>query len=222
MKKIIKKDEIEYAIFDMDGTIIDSMYAWDTAADRMLLSMGITPLPNMREEIRPMTTLQVANYVMEHYSVKLTAEELTDMFNKTMEEFYKTEADFKEGAYELLCALHDAGVGMCIATATDRYMTEGVLRRLGVLHLFDFIVTCSEVGQGKSSPLVFDAALSRCGASRERTWVFEDSYFAVRTAHDAGYRVLAVYDLINEPFENIKQEFSDVYVRSLKELQIIK
>lgn len=211
---------IEYAIFDMDGTIVDSMYAWDTAADRLLISMGITPFPETREDIRAMTTKQVAEYFTEKYDLHIPEGELMNMFNRTMEDFYRDEADFKEGALWLLNTLHEKGVGMCIATATDRYLAEGVLKKLGVLHLFDFMICCSDVGEGKSSPLVFDACLERCGMPKEKVWIFEDSYFAIRTARKAGYNVLAVYDLSNAPLEKEKEECANIYVRSLKELEI--
>ncbi len=215
-----KISDIEYAIFDMDGTIVDSMYAWDTAADRLLLSMGITPFPETRDDIRTMTTAEVAKYFDKKYSLDIPENQLAHMFNRTMEDFYENEATFKEGALELLTSLHEKGVGMCVATATDRYMAEGVLKKLGVYHLFDFMVTCTEVGKGKSSPLVFDVCLERCGADKDKVWIFEDSFFAIKTAKDFGYHVLAVYDKSNEPFEKDKEACADIYVNSLKELEI--
>lgn len=217
MKKI---NDIEYAIFDMDGTLVDSMWAWDTAADRMLKEMKITPKPEMREDIRPMTTAEVAYYMQEHYGLHLTPAELIDLFNRTMEGFYQNEAELKEGVPEFLEKLKQKKVGMCIATATDRYMAENALRRLGILHYFDFIITCTEVGKAKGDPLIFNKCIERSGSRREKTWVFEDSDFAIMTAKKAGYPVLGIYDRSSECFEESKKKNSDIYILSFNEVTV--
>lgn len=211
-------ENIEFAIFDMDGTILDSMWAWDTAANRLLNELGITPRPEMREDIRPMTVPQVADYLIENYGLPQSHEEMMQLFDDTMVNFYKNEADFKEGARELLTALNERGVGMCIATATDRYMVEIVLKRLGIYDMFDFIITCTEVGASKASPLIFEECLKRAGSSRSKTWVFEDSAFAVTTAKKAGFPVLALYDRSSEMFEDQKKRDADIYLHSFNEI----
>ena len=216
MRKDIKN--IEYAIFDMDGTLLDTMFMWDGAADRMLESMGLTPYPETREDIRSMTTGQVAEYIVEKYELDCTADELIDRFNKTMENFYANECTFKEGAKELLFKLKEKGVGMCLATATDRYMVETGLKRNGIYEMFDFIITCTEVGASKVDPEIFEVALERCGSSRENTWVFEDAHFAIKTASKAGFPTLGVYDRSFEAFEDEKKENSTIYVKSLSEV----
>lgn len=215
MKKI---DNIEYGIFDMDGTLLDSMWAWDTAADRMLAEMNITPLPEMREDIRPMTTEQVALYVKEHYGLDLTPGQLIDLFNRTMENFYKNEAKLKEGVLGFLRKMKEKNIGMCVATATDRYMVEIGLKRLGIYDYFDFIITCTEVGFSKSSPLIFDKCIERSGSKKEKTWVFEDSEFAIETAKAAGYPTLAIYDESSKAFEDMKKRLADIYVYSFNEV----
>lgn len=215
MKYDIKN--IEYAIFDMDGTVLDTMFMWDGAADRMLAALGLTPYPETREDIRSMTTRQVAEYIVEKYPVDCSADELIDKFNQTMESFYANECTFKEGALELLCKLKEMGVGMCLATATDRYMVETALRRVGIFDMFDFIITCSEVGASKVDPKIFEVALERCGAKRENTWVFEDSHFAVNTAAKAGFPTLAVYDPSFAAFEDEKRANAAIYVDTLAE-----
>lgn len=211
-------ENIEFAIFDMDGTILDSMWAWDTAADRLLAALNITPRPEMREDIRPMTVPQVADYLIKEYCLPQSHDDLMQLFDDTMVSFYKYEADYKEGALELLNTLKERGIGMCLATATDRHMVDIVLKRLGIYDMFDFIITCTEVGASKASPLVFEECLKRSGSERSKTWVFEDSAFAVTTAKNAGFPVLAVYDKSSEMFEDDKKRDADIYLHSLKEL----
>ena len=216
MKRDIK--EIEYAVFDMDGTLLDTMYLWDSAPERLLGALGLECDADTREDVRSMTTAQVADYIIKKYGVSKSNAEICDLFNKTMEDFYDREADFKEGAKELLFALRKRGVGMCLATATDRHMVISALERLGICGMFDFILTCSELGASKVDPLIFNTALEMCRKDREKTWIFEDSHFALLTASKAGFPTVGVYDDSFAAFEDIKKEASDIYVNSLTEI----
>jgi len=210
--------DIEFAIFDMDGTILDSMWAWDTAADRLLELLRITPRPEMREDIRPMTVPQVAEYLIREYELGYTMDEMMKMFDDTMINFYRNGAEFKPGALEFLKKLRERSVGMCVATATDVHMVEIALKRTGIYDMFDFILTCTEVGASKVSPLIFEKCLERAGSDRSRTWIFEDSAFAVETAKRAGFPTLAIYDKSSEQFEDIKREKADIYINSFDEV----
>ena len=84
--------------------------------------------------------------------------------------------------------------------------------------MFDFILTCSELGASKVDPLIFNTALEMCGKDREKTWVFEDSHFALITASKAGFPTVGVYDDSFAAFEDIKTAVSDIYVNSLSEI----
>ena len=111
-----------------------------------------------------------------------------------MGEKYDTVVNVKDGAREMLEELYERGVKMCLATATDREQVEAILKRLGIEKYFSRIFTTSEVGVGKSSPRIYEIALEYLGTPKDETYVFEDAYYALKTAYENGFRTVGVYD----------------------------
>lgn len=187
-------EKIKGAIFDIDGTILDSMGIWASLGNDYLRSVGGEPREDLGKVFRTFTTEEAARYYIENYGLSLTEKEIVSGINAMIRKFYEEEVSLKTGAGEFLAGLKAEGVKMCIATASDRKLVEAALRRLGVWELFDGIITCGEVGAGKENPLIFRKALELLGTSRQETWVFEDAYHALRTAAADGFRTAAVYD----------------------------
>jgi HAD superfamily hydrolase (TIGR01509 family) len=119
---------------------------------------------------------------------------------------------------EFLQYLKDNGVRMCVATATERYMVEIVLKRTGIYEFFEGILTCGEVGAGKNVPLIFDKALELMGTEKENSIIFEDAPHAIKTGKAAGYKVAAVADDSYVEENALIQSMCDVYVTSYPEL----
>ena len=185
---------IRGAIFDMDGTLLDSMYIWHTIGEDYLRSLGIEPRENLAAVFKTFTMEQSARYYQEHYGVTLSVQEIIAGVNKLVEDFYRYTAKLRPGVAEFLETLRRAGVRMNIATATDRYLVEAALSRNGVLGYFEHIFTCTEVGCGKERPDIYEAALRALGTKKADTWVFEDAFHAAQTAANAGFPVLGIYD----------------------------
>lgn len=141
---------LKAAIFDFDGTLLDSNYVWETAGDRFFESIGID---NLQQEIRTMILYQSDCYIREEYGLSLAVEEIMEGINRAVENCYFPEVQPKQGVISFLRELKAADVRMCIATATDRYQIEAALRRCDMLDFFEGIFTCSEVGYGKDEPL---------------------------------------------------------------------
>lgn len=186
--------KISGAIFDVDGTLLDSMFIWDTIGESYLRSIGYEPRENLNEVFQNMSLRQAACYYRKEYGVALDENEIMEGVNAMLERYYRYELSLKPGMAELLMRLHRAGVKLCIATATDRYLVEAALSRLGVLSCFSGIFTCSEVGHGKDEPYIFETALAFLGTEKAETVVFDDALYAIRTAKAAGFPVAAVYD----------------------------
>ena len=208
---------IRGAIFDVDGTLLDSMFIWDTIGETYLRSIGYQPKENLNETFKNMSLHQAACYYQTEYGVTLSIDQIMDGVNAMLERYYRFEVPLKPGVAELLERLRQSGVKLCIATATDRHLVEAALDRCGVLSCFGEIFTCNEVGHGKDEPDIFEAALRFLGTRREETLVFDDALYAVRTAKEAGFPVAAVYDSHERSQAEVRAR-SDLYLEDLTQL----
>ena len=212
---------IRGAIFDVDGTLLDSMFIWDTIGEAYLRSIGYQPKENLNETFKNMSLHQAARYYQTEYGVTQSIGEIMDGVNAMLERYYRFEVPLKPGAAELLERLRQNGVKLCIATATDRHLVEAALDRCGVLSCFGEIFTCNEVGHGKDEPDIFEEALRFLGTEKAETVVFDDALYAVRTAKEAGFPVAAVYDSHEKAQDQIRM-LADVYLEELTQLDKIR
>ena len=199
------------AIFDADGTLLDSMSVWDTIGEDYLRGIGYIPRENLNETFRTMSLCQAARYYQREYGVKLSEREIMDGVNSLLERFYRDEAPLKPGVERFLQELSARGVRLCVATATERPLVEAALARNGVLDYFEDILTCTDVGSGKGEPLIYRRALELVGGDRTSAVVFEDALHAARTAKTDGFPVAAVYDSHENRQEELKA-LADFYL----------
>lgn len=182
-----------FAIFDMDGTLIDSMPVWRGLGRNFLLSRGITPPEGLRKIIAPMTLAQSAEY-FKTLGVTGTTDAIVGALDGYMRAQYETAIAPRENVGQYLDAVKAAGVRCCVATATDEALARICLGRLDLLKYFEFIVSCEDIGVGKTSPAVYHAAAGQLGEMPAGIAVYEDVPYAAETAKQAGYYVVGVYD----------------------------
>lgn len=181
-----------FAIFDMDGTLIDSMPFWKDLASEYLNSKGVKQIPtDISEQIKPMTMSESAALFRQEFG--LSGDPESEM-NAMMDNHYRKDIPLKSGVRECLQKLHRSGVRMCVASATAEHLMESCLSRLGVRNYFEFLLSCETVGAGKRSPLVYHESAKRLNAAPEDIAVYEDALYAVQTAKGAGYYTVGVYD----------------------------
>ena len=210
---------IKGAIFDLDGTLLDSMFIWDTIGEVYLRSLDIEPRENLAEAFKTFTLEQAAEYYREHYGVALSVNEIVDGVNEMVAKLYRTKVTLKDGVRDFLEALKSQGVKMCVATVTDRPIVEDVLNRLGIRDFFTEIFTCAEVGYNKETPHIYRAALKALGTKKDETVVFEDALHALMTAKNDGFPVAAVYDK-HELRQTEMKENSDYYITDYETVKI--
>lgn len=203
------------AIFDIDGTLLDSMPIWEHAGERYLGSLGIEAEPGLGRLMLPMSMLQGAEYLKERYGLRFDTDEIIDGINNTIQGFYDNQVQLKHGVKQFLDDMKKCGIKMTAATSSDRSLIEKAMDRLEILNLFDRVFTCSEVGAGKSKPDIYLAAKQFMDTEISDTWVFEDAYHAIQTAKNAGFRTVGVYDASSMDAENEIRKFSDIYLYDL-------
>ncbi len=209
---------IEGAIFDLDGTLLDSMDIWDGFGERYLTLCGIKARPDLEKIIHKLSIWEAAAYFREEYQVPKSEEKIVQEINQMIEKAYLYTIKAKKGASEFLHRLANQKVKMCIATATDRYQVEAALKREGLRSLFEEIYTCSEVGEGKQSPKIYLQAWQNLQTPKEHTWVFEDMLYATKTASSAGFPVIVVQDEKSLADEEQLRKIAVKYVTDYSEL----
>ena len=200
---------IKGMIFDADGTLLDSMPIWDDLGARYLKELHIEAEPGLSEILFCMSLEESAAYMKRTYGLSQTEEEIRRGVLAKLEDFYVNEVQAKPGVDEFLRTLHERQVPMMIATSSSRHHIEEAMRRLGFLDYFAGIITCEEVGSGKSRPDIYLKCAEAMGLPPEEVCVVEDVIHAVRTANAAGFPTAGVYDAASaEDTADMKKECS--------------
>lgn len=200
---------IKGAIFDIDGTVLDSMGIWDQAGIRFLARHGVEGEKDLGKILFTKTISEAATYLNETYHLGMTLQSIIDGINGEVVAFYKDEAMAKPGMAELVKKMKIAGIKMTVATSTDRKIFTPALERLDLLKYFDEVYTCSEIGHSKNEPDIFYKAMEFMDTKPEETWLFEDGLYSAKTGKKIGLKVVGVYDEVSlHDWEELK-EISD-------------
>ena len=210
---------IRGAIFDVDGTLLDSSAVWDDAGAKYLASIGVTAEEGLGRKLFEMSLDEGAAYMKETYCLTQTPEEILEGVLQVVEDFYYNKAPLKEGAADFVKALAEGGIPMVIASSSRREHIQAALTRLGIMEYFKHIFTCNEVGIGKHDPKIFHEAAAFLGSQPNETWVVEDGLYAMKTARAAGFHVLGVYD---EPSSGDWEEIQQTASLAMKDLTQFK
>ena len=211
--------KLDAAIFDLDGTLLDSMPLWLNCAERYISSLGLEPEKDLGRKLFSMNMKEGTYYLKTKYHLKFSDQEICDGVNQVIANAYKEEVPFKPGAKEFLQKLRESGTKIALCTNTDRVIFTPALERLNAINYFDFIFTASETGMSKSKPEIFYKICLEMEAEPGNTWIFEDSLYALQTARNAGIRTCAIYDETSEnDAEEIKQ-ISSLYCKNYKDAE---
>ena len=205
------------AIFDLDGTLTDSMYIWNEAPKALVRQFGGQPPEDLAEDIKEMGRREASEYMVARFSLPCTPEQVMDGVNDLVTDEYRDKVPMKPGADVLLARLAALGVPCGIATASEAFQARDAMVRLGLWKHFLFAFSSLQYGS-KSRPDVYFAAARSLGSAPEHTIVFEDALHAIRTAKAAGFRVAAVYDASAEDDQEEIRSLADYYIRSFEEM----
>ena len=214
--------KIAGAIFDMDGTLIDSLMTWDVLwaqlGEMYKGDKSFRPDPITEKEVRTVPLLEAMEIVHQNCAIGESGEALWRFATEKGAQFYAEEVQMKDGVMNFLEHLKACGVKMCVASATAPDLLQLVFDRFHLERYFPKIFSCSEIGRGKEYPDVFDAAAAYLGTPKDNTWVFEDSFVALQTAQRAGYHTVGIYDRYNFNLDRMP-EVSNVYIANGETLE---
>lgn len=200
---------IKSAIFDMDGTLVDSLFFWDVFWDiiskKYLDGKKFTPTPDDDKYIRTSPFAKAMNLLHENYDIGENGEDLLKTMVESLGEFYAKDVKPKDGVKEFLDYLQSKGIKMCIASATSPDLIKVALKHCGIDKYFSKLFSCGELGVGKDRPDIYLLAKNYLGSEIADTFVFEDSLVAIETAVKIGMPTVGIYDKFNPGQERIKE-----------------
>lgn len=205
--------KISGAIFDCDGTLVDSMPMWYSVTDKHLLSYGIQPTKELRDRVEAISIPDMCVMLHDDFGVEKTPAEIEADLEDMVRYEYAHNVPINPGALEFVKSLNEAQIPCIIATSTNSKLVKEALPHFGLETSFIDVLTGAEVRQGrdKEYPDLYLEALERLGTSLEETWVFEDAQFAIRTARRAGFHVAAIYNNHDGRPKDYIQSWADIF-----------
>jgi len=209
---------INAVIFDLDGTLIDSMWMWKQIDIDYLASKGKPFPPDLQDTISGMSFSETAVYFKETFGIEDDLDTIKKCWNDMAWEMYSTRVTLKEGALEFLKYLKERGIKTGIATSNSNELAFMVTKRLGIDAYIDEIHTACEVEKGKPNPDIYLFVAETLGVDPSECLVFEDVLRGVIAGLRAGMRVCAFYDPASAYEDEEKREAANCYLHSFKEL----
>jgi len=213
---------IKGVIFDLDGTLIDSMKIWTKIDRRLLRENGVENIPpDISDRVRKMTIEESAQYFIDEFRLECTNEYIIKRIEELVRTEYEENIPLKPYAKEILDFLDEKGVPYGVATATYKGLAEAVLKRCGIRERIQFLLTEIEYPLGKNFPDIFLGGAKRLGSEPEEVLVVEDSLHCIETAAKVGFVTAGIYDEVSWNEQSLIADMADHYVRSLKELEVL-
>lgn len=212
-------DNIKGAIFDLDGTLMDSMGFWSELDGIYLRSKGIYTIPeDYLLQIAHLGSYETALYTKKRFSIPETPEEMMAEWHSMSIDFYTNSVKLKEGALDYLKLLKGRGVKLGVATANDEDLYMPALKLTGISDMFDAVVNVSEVERKKGFPDIYLLACERMGVKAEESVVFEDILLGIKGAKDGGFKTVGVYDETSARDSAEIEKTADMFIHSFNEL----
>lgn len=201
-----------YAIFDMDGTLLDSIPYWDRLVPQFLRECGAEAGDDVNGRMASLPLQECGAWLKEQFSLAQASGDIVKELYQRIGKYYREEILPRPGVKEWLSELRNQGVRMCVATASSAELGRAAMERNGLMPYLDFLVDCQMAGAGKESPAVYLLAAEKFGALPQECAVVEDSGFALQTAKEAGFLTVGVYEESETDQERVRR-YSDWYIK---------
>ncbi len=211
-------EKVGAVIFDLDGTLVDSMWLWHDIDVEFLEKRGLTLPETYQKEIEGMSFTETATYTKKLFQLSESIEELKAIWNRMAIEKYTYEVPFKSGAEDFLKYCKKEKIPVGIATSNSRELVNAVATSLNFNDYIQEIVTSCEVDHGKPAPDVYLEVANRLGVQPKDCLVFEDVPMGIMAGKNAGMKVCAVEDTFSAAQQEEKRKLADYYISSYYEI----
>lgn len=210
--------DIDACIFDLDGTLVDSMWMWPEIDAEYLERLGFEYDDNLKNEIEGISFHETAVYFKKKFGIKDSVEKISQDWEDMALDKYKYEVKEKPGCTCFLKHLKSRGIKMGIATSNNRKLVDAVLNSLNMKDFFEVITTSDEVKRGKPAPDVYLTTANLLNVEPKNCLVFEDVVAGIMAGKSAGMKVCAIEDDFTKEVRQKKKELSDYYIVDYSEL----
>lgn len=209
---------IKAYIFDVDGTLVDSMGEWGKVLPSFLDKCGVEYPADIVKRVVALGLPGVAKYYKEHFPIVATEEEILAYFVQNFKRKYATEIMGKPNVKETLTALKVRGIKVCALTAGMHVLFDDCLKRLGLWELFDYCWSSDDFPYKKSEPAIYKEVAKRLRLDVSECAMVDDSVGALIPAKEAGMATVGIYDDFSKANEPVMRGLADRYIYDLKEL----
>lgn len=205
-------NNIDAVIFDLDGTLVDSMWMWKEIDVEYLSKFGIEVPSDLQQAVEGMSFSETAQYFKDRFNLSDPVDVIKAEWNKMAWNKYGNEVPLKKGVIEFLEELRSRGIKTGIATSNSRELVNHVLKSLNITEYFDSVRTSCEAKKGKPAPDIYLLVADDLQVDPKNCLVFEDLALGVMAGKSAGMSVCAVFDPYSEDDKDRKRELADYYI----------
>lgn len=211
-------ENIKCALFDLDGTLIDSMWMWGDIDRQYLARFDIKCPEGLQKCIAGMSFSETASYFKKRFNLPDTLQKIKADWNEMAWDKYENEVPLKAGAVGMLEFLYARNIPMCIATSNSRELVSLITKKHGIDKYFHSIITGCDVEKGKPSPDIYLKCAETVGVLPENSIVFEDIPEGIIAGKSAGMTVCAMEDKFSKNVEEQKRRLADYYADNFFEV----
>ncbi|MCR4787917.1 MAG: HAD family phosphatase [Lachnospiraceae bacterium] len=212
--------DIKAVFFDLDGSLVDSMWIWGSIDDEYLSRFGIKRPADLQSKIEGMSVVETALYFKERFSIKESPEDIIKMWNDMAFDKYANEVFVKEGGIEFLDYCSENGIRLGICSSNSKKLLQTVLKKHDIYDLFDVVISGEDVNKGKPDPECYLSAADKVGVDPRYCLVFEDLVRGIEAGKAAGMKTCAVRDDYSEKQWDEKVECADYCISDYHDILV--
>lgn len=206
------------AVFDIDGTLIDSIEFWRNLGKNYLISQGFSPRDDLNKAMETLTVMEGINYMKEEYKIEKSNLQIKEDLDELLFLYYRNSARLKPYVIEVIKILRSKNIRLAIASVIDEKLIFSLLDRYGIYDYFDFIQTCENTNLSKDNEEFFKLLPKRLNTRADEIFLFEDSLYCMEAAKVVGLNIVAVADEYSKKDLEKIVEISDIYLKDFSKL----